>query len=219
MSEVIDYVNHINLDGNEIRNVSYEKLAADPTGPGLFEGRFWLNTTEGVVKVYRNAEIKIIAYLSDVLDRGAFVGPHDASTGIPTTGSGAGGAIEAGDTWTISVAGTINGILGDAELSVGDLLIATADGANAANQFVGVQRNLDDNKLTYTDSQTVSLPANTDTTVTAVFSGRITSVEVYNSAGRKININTKRGTNPNEIVLHPNRTLSNVTVDLIGFAN
>jgi len=219
VAETIDFVNHIDMDQNEIRNVSLEKLAADPAAIDLFEGRPWINTTEGVVKIYLGGVIKIIAYLSDVLDRGAFVGPHDASTGIPTTGSGAGGAIEAGDTWTISVAGTITGILGDDNLSVGDLLIATADGANSAAQFVGVQRNLDDSKLTYTDSQTVSLPANTDTTVTAVFSGRITSVEVYNQAGRKININTKRGTNPNQIILHPNRTLSNTTVELIGFAN
>ena len=156
MAEVIDVVNHLNLDENEVRNVSLEKLAADPSGAGLFEGRIWLNTTDGVIKLYRSGEIKILAFLSDVLDRGAFVGAHDASTGIPTTGSGEGGAIEAGDTWTISVAGTIVGILGDDELSVGDILIATADGANSAAQFVGVQRNLDDSKLTYTDSQTIS---------------------------------------------------------------
>lgn len=39
----------LNHNGNEIKNVSFEKLAADPTG---FEGRVYLNTVSGKVRRY-----------------------------------------------------------------------------------------------------------------------------------------------------------------------
>ena len=37
--------------------------------------------------------------------------------------------------------------------------------------------------------------------------------------GKEVKITTKRGANLNEVILHPNKTLSSVTVDLVGFVN
>jgi hypothetical protein len=63
---------------------------------------------------------------------GELVGDHDASTGLPTTGSGIAGAIDKGDYWFITVPGTIVG-LGD--LAVGDVLFAKVNGADEASEF------------------------------------------------------------------------------------
>ena len=220
MADGIPFHDDIDLSRNELQNASFEKLAADPAGGDLYEGRFWLNTTANVLKVYRNSEIKIIAFLSDVLDKGGFVGTHDATSGIPTTGSGEAGAIEAGDTWVINVGGTITGIEGADELSVGDLLMATVDGANAAAQFVGIQRNLNDDILTAQDVQTVSLVAATPLTVTAAnFSGNVISVEVYNSSGRRINVRQTLGGSANQIILRSNQSLANLSVRMVGTIN
>jgi len=66
------------------------------------------------------------------------VGSWDASGGLlPTTGYG-GGAIKAGATWRISVAGTITGIEGEAELDVNDALRALIDDASDPADFEGI---------------------------------------------------------------------------------
>lgn len=74
---------------------------------------------------------------------GNLVGLHNASTGIPVTGTGPGGAIRKGDYWLISVAGTIAGIDGVDTLQQFDTLYAKQDGANAAGHFFGMQTNVD----------------------------------------------------------------------------
>lgn len=63
---------------------------------------------------------------------GELVGPHNASTGLPTTGSGEAGAIDKGDYWFITTPGTIGG-LGD--LATGDVLFAKVSGADEASEF------------------------------------------------------------------------------------
>lgn len=45
----------------EVKNFTPEKLAADPSGSGLWEGRVWTNTTEQCVKYYLDGEIKQFA--------------------------------------------------------------------------------------------------------------------------------------------------------------
>lgn len=220
MADGIPFYDNIDLSANELQNFSFEKVAADFSGSDLYEGRAWLNTTSNTLKLYRNSEVKTIAFLSDALDGGKYVGTHDATTGIPTSGSGEAGAIEAGDIWVINVAGTIAGIEGSDELSVGDLLIATADAAASAANFVGVQRNLDDDVLTAFDIQTVNLVAATPLTVTAAnFTGNVISVEVYNSAGRRINVRQVLGGSSNQIILRSNQSLSNLSVRMVGAIN
>lgn len=63
---------------------------------------------------------------------GEFAGNHDASTGLPTTGSGASGAIDKGDYWYITTPGTIAGL---GSLAVGDVLFSKVAGANTAANF------------------------------------------------------------------------------------
>jgi len=219
MSEPIDFANDLDLDDNRIIKGGFESLVADPGSP--VTGQQWNNSTDARQRVQLGGSTKTLAFLEDVQNLGSHIGGHDASTGIPTsvpTSVRPSGTIEAGDTWYITVAGTITGIGGgEAELHPGDMLKAIADGASSASDFISIQRNLDDDKASYTDSQVLNLPANTDTTITAAFAGRITSVQTYKQNGKEVKISTKRGTNPNQIILHPNKTLSNVTVDLVGF--
>ena len=221
MAEALDFANDINLDDNRIISGGFESLANDPASP--VEGQQWNNSTLARQRVHLAGQSKSFAFLEDVQNLGQHIGGHDASTGIPTsvpTTIRPSGTIEAGDTWYVTTAGTITGIGGgEEELSVGDMLKAVVDNPASAADFISIQRNIDDDRASYTDSQVVSLPANTDTTITAEFSGRITSVQTYKSNGKEVKISTKRGTNPNQIILHPNKTLASVTVDLVGFIN
>jgi hypothetical protein len=52
MAEVKINTNH-NFQANEVRNISFEKLAADPVG---FEGRFYLNTVDFQIRKFINGE-------------------------------------------------------------------------------------------------------------------------------------------------------------------
>lgn len=45
----------------QVKNFTPEKLPADPSGAGLWEGRVWTNTTEQCVKYYLDGEIKQFA--------------------------------------------------------------------------------------------------------------------------------------------------------------
>lgn len=143
---------HQDFSQQEIRNASLEKLAAHPTGPDLYEGRFWQLTTDDHLYHYSGGIIRQIANIDDLNKYGALIGGHDASLGaVPTQGSGVAEvgspdlSIEAGDSWRITTAGTIPGLAsGDAELEVGDLLIALIDNASTAADFMAVQLNLDD---------------------------------------------------------------------------
>lgn len=68
-----------------------------------------------------------------IVSVGQFAGEHDASGGaLPSTGTGASGAIDKGDYWIVSVAGTITG-LGD--LDIGDVIFANVSGADDASEF------------------------------------------------------------------------------------
>lgn len=64
---------------------------------------------------------------------GEFAGDHDASTGaLPTVGSGIAGAIDKGDYWYVSIAGTITGF---ATMNVGDVIFARIANAGAPADF------------------------------------------------------------------------------------
>lgn len=221
MSETLDFANDLDLDDNRIIKGGFQTVVGDVAAP--VEGEQWNNSTLSRQRIQVGGATKSFAFLEDVQNLGQHIGGHDASTGIPTsvpTSIRPSGTIEAGDTWYVTVAGVISGIGGGAEeISVGDLLKAIVDAPSSAADFISIQRNLDDDRASYTDTQVINLPANTDTTITANFSGRVTSVQTYKSNGKEVKITTKRGTNPNQIILHPNKTLSNVTVDMLGFIN
>lgn len=67
-----------------------------------------------------------------IIGIGQLVGNHDASTGLPTTGTGISNAIDKGDFWYITTPGTISG-LGD--LAIGDVLFAKVNNAAVAADF------------------------------------------------------------------------------------
>jgi hypothetical protein len=133
------------------------------------------------------------AYVDEqIAELGQYVGGWDASAGLPTTGSGQSGDIEAGDMWTATVEGTIVGLSPVDVVSVGDVLVATVDGAAGAAQFVVIQRNLEDPGIIedvvkeYRESATFS--NNTWTTITHNLANEYPVVEVFrNSDGRKVN--------------------------------
>lgn len=145
----------LDLNQQELQNFSIEKLAAHPTGGDLFEGRAWQLTTDDHVYHYSNGLVRQVANIDDLNKFGALLGGHDASGGlIPTQGSGLNElgspdlSIEAGDTWRITVAGTIVGLAsGSDELDAGDVLIALIDTAATAADFMSIQLNLDDGVL------------------------------------------------------------------------
>lgn len=82
-------------------------------------------------------------YLQDLitsLDGSGGPFDHSASGGaLPTTGSAVGGGVKRKDTYKISVAGTISGVV----LQVGDTLIAKVDGASTIANFIVLQNNVD----------------------------------------------------------------------------
>lgn len=182
---------YVNQDFNkqEIQNVSIEKLANDPSGLGLYAGRIWVNTTDLRTKWYDGVAIHTLAHKSDLEAFGALVSLHDASTGIPTVGSGDAGAIRKGDYWIISVGGTITGLSGNsAILQAGDLIYAAVDGASAAASFYGVQANLNlPGNIAQAEIVTLAtLTANTATAIPTTFTNNVYSVQVFNSANEDI---------------------------------
>lgn len=75
-----------------------------------------------------------LAKLYDLMvSLGEFAGDHDASTGaLPTVGSGIAGAIDKGDYWYVTTAGTITGF---ATMNIGDVIFARVANAGAPSQF------------------------------------------------------------------------------------
>lgn len=215
----------LNLDGNEIRNYSIEKLASDPTGGDLYEGRVWLNTTTDKYKVYVNGAVQILAteaYVETVVQQiGQSQGGFDASSGLlPTVSDLIDGdtAIRRGDYWDITVAGTIAGIGGDDVLSVGDVLKFVGTNPATASHWLGIQRNINDTLVgnAKTERQTVNLVANTPLTVSATSISDVFSVQVYDSAGAEIVIEIEKGGSANQRVLTSKKSLTGVVVDMVG---
>lgn len=215
----------LNFDANEIRNVSIEKLATDPSGGGLYNGRIWENTTSGLIKYYDGTNIQILANQSYVQTQiqqlGMIQGSFDASPGLlPTTAALSDGdtVIRRGDYWVISVAGSIAGIQGAPELSVGDILQFTGTTPATASHWTGIQRNINDTTFgnVKEESQTISLTANTPLTVSAATLSKVSSYQLTDSTGEEIIMDVKKGTNPNQLIFTSKRTLTGVVVELLG---
>ena len=215
----------LNFNENEIKNVSFEKLAADPSGAELYEGRFWENTTEHKYKWYDGVKIRVIISEEEIQNLinqiGQSQGGFDASSGLlPTVANLIDGdtQIRRGDYWDITVAGTIAGITGDDVLDVGDVLKFVGTNPATPAHWLGIQRNLNDTLLgnTKTERQTVNLVAQTPLTVSATIIPDIFTIQVYNSAGEMIMVDISKGANPNQRVLKSNKSLTGVVVEMTG---
>lgn len=152
---------NLNLNGNELRNASVEKLSADPVGAGLFEGRIWKNTTEERIKYYCNGAIHVLTTYDDLEKRERLVGAIDAAsitTDLVTDYAAAvtvyspdvdGSAdtslatLDRGDKFLISSDGDLGGILGGGNQNVqaGDLVYVLVDSPSALTDFVAIDRN------------------------------------------------------------------------------
>lgn len=219
---------YVDIDLNQqcIKEGKWEQLAADPTGGDLFEGREWCNTTTGERKVYKNGQVEVYATKSFVTEEVNKIeraqGGFDANPGaLPVLADKTRGdltAFQIGDTFTINNGGTITGIQGDDVLSVGDKLEFLGGSPTDPNNWVGINRNIDDSVLgnTVTDRQTVALVANTGLTVASSTVADIHSIQVYDSAGQMIDVCIEKTANPNERVLTSNVALAGVVVEITG---
>lgn len=216
----------IDLNGNEIKNMRLEQLAADPTGLDLYSGRAWYNTTTNEVKYYDGTVVQVVAskayVISEINKLERLQGAYDASSGLlPTAANKTQGDLTqlvAGDYWIISVAGTIAGIRGDDVLSIGDKLQYLGGGAGVANNWVGIQTNLNDSLIGNQtgEKQTVNLVANTPLNVNAATISNIHSVQTYDSAGKLIIVDVEKLGGNNQRTLTSKKSLTGVVVELIG---
>jgi molybdopterin-binding protein len=119
--------------GNTLSNVTVSNFAASAIASDVDTATSSQLVTGDVVKSYVEGKLASL---------GKLVGGHDASGGLlPTTGSGAKGAISSGDFYRVTTAGEIEGL---GSLEVGDVIIANVDGAAAASDFFVLQANLTD---------------------------------------------------------------------------
>jgi len=213
----------INLNGNQIKNFVIDRLAADPGSPA--EGQAWYNDTTNKIKYQDDAGVETVAteafVEAAVQQIGQSQGAFDASPGsLPTVANLIDGdtAIRRGDYWDISVAGTIAGIGGADELSVGDVLKFVGTNPATPAQWIGIQRNLNDTLLgnVKSERQTVNLVANTGLTVSAATIADVFSVQVYNTAGQMIGVQIDKTGSPNQRVITSNQSLSGVVVEFLG---
>lgn len=149
----------IDVDNNTLSNVEVDNLKASALASDIATGTSSQLATADVIKAYVDGQVTAL---------GQFVGDQDASAGLPTTGSGAAGAIVKGDYWRISVAGTISG-LGD--LEVGDVLTAKTDDASVAADFFVMQGNITDAVTSAATSVTDNAIARMDGTTGKIIQG------------------------------------------------
>lgn len=156
MSEQQVYV-HANMNGNEIRNVSLEKLAAHPIGAALYAGRFWELTSNGGV-YYSPDGVAVLQLLTgvEVESRARFVGALDLSAGTVPLATTLVDSLNGETTWDAGDKGvvTVAGVLvpapagGNADVQVGDIVMAIVDNPSSNADFVVIESNLPTNMVT-----------------------------------------------------------------------
>jgi len=214
------------MNEQEIRNVSVEKLGAHPSGGGLFQGRIWELTTDGKVYYYDGTTIRAVAseaYVTAAINQlGQIQGGFSAVAGLlPTAANKTQGdltTIKKGDFWVITAAGTIAGIGGSDVLSIGDLIQFFGTTPATPADWIGIQRNLDDAAIgdVRGEKQTVSLVANTPLPVNAATISNIHSIQVYNSAGDLLILDIQKLGGNNQRTLTSKKALTNVVVEMTG---
>lgn len=217
----------LDLNGNEIRSVSIEKLGAHPSGAGLYEGRVWELTTTKKIYYYDGTAIQTVsseAYVTSAVNQlGQIQGGFSAVAGaLPTAANKTQGdltTIKKGDFWVITAAGTIAGITGlTGVLNIGDLIQFYGSNPATAADWLGIQRNLNDALVgdSKSERQTVNLVANTPLNVNAATIADIHSINVYDSAGNLILLDVQKLGGANQRTLTSKKSLTGVVVELIG---
>lgn len=216
----------LKMNQQEIQDVSIEKLSAHPTGSDLYEGRIWQLTTTNLVYRYDGSAIQTLADRQWVTDQvnalGQCQGTFSALAGsLPVAGDKTQGdttAIKKGDYWVVSVAGTISGISGADELSVGDIVQFFGSNPATAADWIGIQRNLNDALVGNVtgEKQTVSLVANTALNVNAATITNIHSIQIYDSSGNEIVVDIQKLGGNNQRTLTSKKSLTNVVVEMMG---
>lgn len=214
----------LNLNQQSIMNGKWEQIAGNPASP--FEGQEWCDTVTGERKVYKGGQVVVYASQSWVTEQVNMIersqGGFDANPGVlPALTDKTRGdltAFQIGDYWVVNNAGTITGIQGDDVLSIGDKIEYLGGTPTDPNNWLGIQRNLDDNLLgnTVVDRQTVALAAGTDLTVSSSIVADIHSIQIYDSTGTFIELYVKKTANPNERIITSSVALSGVVVELTG---
>lgn len=59
----------LDLNGNQLKNFTIDKLVSDPTGVGLYDGRVWYNTTDNVFRARINGETLTYAFNEKIPDK------------------------------------------------------------------------------------------------------------------------------------------------------
>jgi len=218
------YEVNIDLDQNEIKNVVIDNLAGEAATP--VQGQLWYNNLVSKLKYYTGAANKIIAtedYVTTVVNAlGQMQGSFSALPGLlPVAADKTQGdltTIKKGDNWVVTVAGTIAGIDGSPELSVGDLIQFFGSNPATASDWVGIQRNLNDALIgnAKTERQTVNLVANTPLAVNAATITDIFSVQTYLSTGVEVILDIAKLGGANQVTLTSKKSLTGVKVDMLG---
>lgn len=103
---------HYNFDGNEIQNVSLQKLATDPSGENLKDGMLWSNTSTKTLKYNDNGTVRSIYWASGLGDGQTLTGGTNAG----------------GDLILQSTSNTTKGSIIISEFSVAGFVKNAADG-------------------------------------------------------------------------------------------
>jgi len=69
---------HYNFEGNEIQNVSLQKLVTDPEGANLKNGMFWVNITSKLLKYNDNGTVRTLIWGSGLGSGQTIFGGNDA---------------------------------------------------------------------------------------------------------------------------------------------
>jgi hypothetical protein len=232
---------HVDHSNQEIRKVVAENLTTVQinalSGVDLVAGKYVYNTTEKRLFIYDGTSWHKVVNAQDLNKFGVLIQSGlDASGGIPDgvtagqIGSGVDSfgnpltgtaSIQAGDHWFISTPGTIVGISGDDNLSVGDFLWALQDNPTLASHFAGVNMNVNDASLgtiksvlktspvvagvalSFAAEMAASVPALTE----------INSIMVVdNATGEEINVLVNRTAK----TIYSNSAIASVTIYVIG---
>ncbi len=149
----VEFVDNINLNGNEVQNAKFHILATDPVAP--VEGLYWWNTTDKRIKYYDGTSVRTIAILDDLTGGLTYKGTIDASSN-PNYPAGV-----VGDLYVFSAPGKIGGAAGE-DVEAGDMIICNTDNAGGTEVAVGanwdtINKNIPEGSATKFTQTTVSI--------------------------------------------------------------